>query len=780
MDAFNTNPSVIKSMASSASSASTKRKAVYEEPAGRESDYSSWRQEGVDGNPKRVRLSEGDEDGLKRMTGPISLAAFAAGYTTTGVFSTKPPNETTRPMLSGIVGRSTTAGQIIPANLAPQANFSTGGLLPALNQAVRPVVGAASVNSSKYSSQDTRLERLMILVFTTPPPPRISPWPFNFPAATHAYAHPTTCPIDWSQLSGLETKHILTYELRAPWNPAPLPWAQVATQYQQATGEEKLFSQEGTRKRFKKVNRAIFEATGVYFLYSGLGLQEDYNVPNDTDMPQKMREAGLINDPVTRGKKFSNKSKTSNWSKNSHRETVCESEAVVLVIQPPGQSSYASRLISKKIIKTLRITSDQVVPFSVDTFDRWHTCLCFGTRHTLPKRVYKLKQMPEGYAYVDEGIPPVTIHTLLDTYRLSRFMGTTAVSDMILDGLHEVFKNEKGLFLKYQIGAICEGDCNDVMRFLDLEPDDIEKLWKETKRSDPIRRLIVDLLTHGLGAMEGLDRIRANALRSGSQARDLYRTFARSHREDALDAFANATSPELFYATYHSHKVDEPCYRQVLCSLLSKKWIDDTLDFSNTHLVEIKGVNNCKIINKTGCSLDINALQGQTPHWEWQRICSVNSWILIPPKGPQIRQPRPVYFELDKVDSHGRYPSHPGYNDADWTVVESTNIYEDDDTWETAKRHGIPRSARKVREDETTGELIFDIEDESWVPPRSFATHVEREFEQSWCEFQRYRKWLWMQQGGKIPIVTCRRWRPFNGPAVMLGDDTFRDARRRR
>jgi hypothetical protein len=87
----------------------------------------------------------------------------------------------------------------------------------------------------------------------------------------------------------------------------------------------------------------------------------------------------------------------------------------------------------------------------------------------------------------------------------------------------------------------------------------------------------------------------------------------------------------------------------------------------------------------------------------------------------------------------------------------------------------IPDEAQKVREDEETAELLFEIEDPDWIPPSSFVPDLNRAEDVSYQEHQEYRRWLWIQRGNRIPLMTCRRWRPFNGPQIPR-DDTFKDA----
>jgi hypothetical protein len=112
---------------------------------------------------------------------------------------------------------------------------------------------------------------------------------------------------------------------------------------------------------------------------------------------------------------------------------------------------------------------------------------------------------------------------------------------------------------------------------------------------------------------------------------------------------------------------------------LVKAKIDDTLNEPNIHKIVIDGFN-CSIVNMTGDVLDMNTLCAVKLEWKWNRIQSVRSWIYFPPKGPQVRQYRVGYFVPDTADVDGRYPSHPGYKNADWRlpVVERDKHAEDE------------------------------------------------------------------------------------------------------
>jgi hypothetical protein len=312
--------------------------------------------------------------------------------------------------------------------------------------------------------------KLIRLVFTVDPPKKFSPWPFEYVEATVPYEKDIACPIDWSQLPPLKATEIMAYEIRKPWNPNRPPFENMRDIVEEQTGDH--YSKEGVRKMFGRANAAVYNATGVYFLHSSLGLQKKHGIPNETEMLKGLGDAGM---PQGRAAKPSDSARSSDESL-----PVFTYPSITVLLQPPGQSGYITRVMSEEIASVCGIEDGMFIGCTSDAFDRWYSCFCFGLRYSLPKRVYKLSQPSEGVCtYLDNGVPPVTIYTILEMYTLSQLFGTTQVSDMLLDEILKVLKHEKALFKKYKgRGNVCEDDPNDVLRFNDLEPGDIEKLLR--------------------------------------------------------------------------------------------------------------------------------------------------------------------------------------------------------------------------------------------------------------------------------------------------------------
>jgi hypothetical protein len=606
----------------------------------------------------------------RAVTGPISLASLAAGVTTTGKYPSRDRSTTLT-----LPGAANDDAEPSATTVAPAAPTNPGNS-PTPAVAHRPAPDVAGINLDDF--------------FTIPLPAKVQPWNLHCPQAYGRYETAITSLVKWKAIAAsgkhgrfgaIQEIDQRVYDLRAPWNHKPLSFTDLTKQYNKESGK-KQYSIEGLRQRFENANQIIFATTGVYF--GSLGLSE-YGIPLDNDIknansgkkPKKAKsETAAVPDaePIAVYKKPS-----------IHEFEV--SEVVEDDLELPGRT--VPLLLARELYEGVQsaINNEAYLEdavsfefFTDDALNRWQSCVCFGVRHTFPKRVYKLSKFavyetidhnsenvngeskmgeplteaelslsapelrqlvgrqlqraqeklereiamgdviddgkPEytgdEFKYTDEGMPPVTIQALFDTYCVSQCMGTTAVSDMILDEIRQVLESEKAIDALYAQGCICEGDCNDVVRLQDLLPQNIEKLWLGTKREDPIRVLILSLLT-GLTNDECKRLSAAEFHNSGGIVRHLCSRTIKDGCQNDIAGFVAANSPDQFCAVYHNHGAKGLCYRSMPPAALSKQMIDDSLEELNIHKVEINGVWGYKIINKTGAALDMDRLQGQTP-----------------------------------------------------------------------------------------------------------------------------------------------------------------------
>ncbi|KAH7067016.1 hypothetical protein BKA63DRAFT_583443, partial [Paraphoma chrysanthemicola] len=485
-------------------------------------------------------------------------------------------------------------------------------------------------------------------------PPLFTPWTFSYAQGRKTFSIETAVTMDWSTLTHVDVKDRIIYELRAPWNANPISWSGLVTKYEKLYNAH--YSLEGMRKNFGRANKAVYAATGIYFVGSSVGLSS-FGIPVDKDMTAALQNAGHIAKPMRKSKK------ASSMGSQSKLDLQFGDKATRLVIQQPGTTFYADRYIPKEMAKEFGIR-DCILQASTKTFDRWFSCVAFGPYHKFPKRLYKLKKLSPGtLIYQDEGVPPVTMQDFLETYAFSKAMGTCNVSDMILDEVAKVLKREKSTYVKYKHGATCTRDPNDVFRYLDLQPADIGRLWQRTQPNDPLRALFVDLWAHNPAAIG--QQTNKPDCHTAAEAVRIHMSFVRNvQRYDVVEDFASALTPDAVCQTYHSHGTSEPCYKSAPASTKALQFLNDKL--RDPQIVFINDVPHT-IYNETGDRLDLVYLQGTRCGWDWDRIRSIKAWILVPMKGPQRRDIRPSFYDEDEKDKYDRFPSHPGYRNPKWT-----------------------------------------------------------------------------------------------------------------
>lgn len=278
-------------------------------------------------------------------------------------------------------------------------------------------------------------------------PSPITPWPHNFPAPTPRFTKPLASPINWAKIPGLKREHVEAYELRAPWNPAPMTFEAVTRETQHLRG--RVPSEECVRKRFKKACLAVFQCSGVYFEDTALGL-EAYGVPKQKDLKSMIevvtRTAGERTAPSTK--------RPDHPPPIHHHETaIYTGDLITIQLQPPSDSPHARpslRLCPTHLLPnphilntyTVTVADDQEIhivgltptlPFSPAAFDHWLACVAFGPRRSFPARTYECREVADRQYMVRDngrsGAP--TLRLLLETYCVSRLLGTRVASAMI-------------------------------------------------------------------------------------------------------------------------------------------------------------------------------------------------------------------------------------------------------------------------------------------------------------------------------------------------------------
>jgi hypothetical protein len=644
--------------------------------------------------------------------------------------------------------------------------------------------------------------QLICKVFNPAPPPAIAPWAYGFAAPTPPYHDQQTCPIDWEQIEILHDNPKVcreAYELRRPWHEQPVAWDTII-----ANVDPKI-SAEGERKRFMAANKAVFKLTGVYFPESPLGL-EKFGIPL----------SGVLKALLQGGNaRPSNRKKPVNNSPLKYH-----SEAVHLLVSSPGSNGGVSRFVTKEVMSQLPVNDQHVFQYTPTTFDRWYTCVFQGRLHTFPRRLYRLELHTENsYIHRDEGTPSLAMSDLFETYRLSQEMGTTEVSDMILDEIVQSFRGENELVKRHQEGKATMQDCDVAVRSMSFDLGDVSLLWEQTEHDDPIRGLVLDILYHRFFVMEDEIEVHGSSLDAGfvqdwkaytdrpevTQCDIVQKFIHDGKRYKPMDLKTNVAPRKVrdessrqekgslqdFCAKYHNHcRYGSDCFRSKPKSPnLIPQRVDDPR-VVKVRLSEVEFEIEDRASYKA-VAFDFERLLEGKPDWDWSRIRSIEAYIEGPldlGSGDRSCRLEPTYYELSSVDANGRYQSHPGYQDPNWTPsdldLEESDMYEE--PWEKVVKRDIPTGATKYCENKIllgedgdgkrlykVTDVFFKIEDLNWYPPDDWKPDMEPcDF---WPqEFRDYRRWLWVEEGGTIPRIEVKRFRPYedNGPG---GKDAFVD-----
>ncbi|KAI4624191.1 uncharacterized protein J4E87_005690 [Alternaria ethzedia] len=596
-------------------------------------------------------------------------------------------------------------------------------------------------------------------VFNPPPRPAITPWDYDFPAPTPPYHDQSSCPVDWSKVvidSKVSKRCEKAYELRRPWQQEPVAWDKMA--------ELGNVSAEGVRKRFASANKAVFELTGVYFATSPLGLAEH-------DIPLYAELKNFLPD-------------TSEASPVLGKEPIIhpllyDGEAVQLVVFPPGQDGGVNRWVTQEVMDRLPINDQHFLEYSLDNFDRWYTSVFLGPRHTFPRRIYRLEPYDDtSFIHRDNGTPSIAMSDLFETYRLSQAMGTTEVCDMILDEIVLSFKQEIELVKEHEEGKVTMQDCDNTIQFMSFRIDDVNLLWEHTKANDKIRMVVLESL---------FDQVELLRVKAEKQKRHLNRDFVidwcfhtillmMAGPCDIVQRFRRGEGNlQDFCARYHDHgNSKSECFR---AKPESSKLIPEETD--EPRIIKVRfGTVDLEIEDRAsyaGVIFRFERLVEDRSEWDWLRIRSIATFVegpLVPDARRRKWHLEPIYYELDTIDAHGRYPCHPGYQNQDWThPVGEPDVY--DEPWGKVIRREVPAGATKYRETKIPAgkdehgkiifkvtEVFFEIEDPRWYPPNDWNADMDP------CDFwpqelREYRRWLWVEEGGTIPRIEVQRFRPY-------------------
>lgn len=656
------------------------------------------------------------------------------------------------------------------------------------------------------------------------------------PQATERYKAPALCPINWANFPEIDAIQREAYEARAPWQPEFRTWNATAKFVERETGVK--ISDEGMRKRFRVANKIIFDATKVYFVNSGMGLEE-YGYSTDTEVAKLLKKAESINNQgqnnatsklaricqQTRSapslkrpkKRSSNKTDRVNIFELGECNRLLIHGSVMKVLvnpRPWDPNNNTLRYIPMQTGIEHRLPkniTEEIMPWSVTAFDLWYTIFYFKHRSGLPKRLWKVREFfphtqpiffqrfpytrlaqplvdPERlgdpqYTHEDIGAFLPSMRVLLETYCLSHFTRTQAISDMILDTIHEILIKDQQLIKKYSQGRIIKAEDDPVIRFFDLKPKDIENLWEQTDIDNAMRRLISDVLHHaeGMGEQSCINDTQIAV----TKYIELYESL---RRDQVIQEFAKGISRKAFCILYHHHHQHHllgwhtKCYRSEENCDMSEEFINNAniskesqnfLDhYSKKRTFQHEGVVYTALDETNGIGLDFTSLQRKAPGWRWNRLRSVMTKATIQQDGTLRKGSVPVYYDSEDMDDYGRYPSHPGFKNPNWVHPEAFRTNTQAESFTDIRTPNI----QGTHKHKGHGGIIVTIQDPHWDPPAGFADYIELKDYGTYARFQQARRTAWEEAGNEIPTITVRRFSPEKDGSLKRGKDTFIDA----
>ena len=121
-------------------------------------------------------------------------------------------------------------------------------------------------------------------------------------------------------------------------------------------------------------------------------------------------------------------------------------------------------MVTPEVMNRLSINDNYRFHYSPEAFDLWYSSIALVYRHNNVKRVYRLEPWDEEYIHRDYGTPTTTVADVLEVYRISQKMGTTELSDAILDDIAKTLLQEDALVAKHRAGDATLQDCAFAVR----------------------------------------------------------------------------------------------------------------------------------------------------------------------------------------------------------------------------------------------------------------------------------------------------------------------------
>jgi hypothetical protein len=198
-----------------------------------------------------------------------------------------------------------------------------------------------------------------------------------------------------------------------------------------------------------------------------------------------------------------------NWSKPSHsreRWTAhLKKEGAPFGCPDKRHQSLVTRDVEPVLIQPFckrPLTETNLLRVESNVFDIFTNCLAPTLREEMPRQLkclesWRVSENTEQLEFAYRDVPfDFTLGDIFKVYCCSQALECSHVSNLILRHLLKIIEEEENLVEGYRSGRIPMNVRVEKPRILNFEPEDVNYLFANTKANDPIRLLLLDIITY--------------------------------------------------------------------------------------------------------------------------------------------------------------------------------------------------------------------------------------------------------------------------------------------
>ena len=457
-------------------------------------------------------------------------------------------------------------------------------------------------------------------------------------------------------------------------------------------------SPENYRKHFKKANRAVYMATGVWFEGSRMGLDQDLSKKWHRLIPE---DYGKISEAPTDQQVL----EKTRYGRVPYKG----GDLLTVEIFEPGCYSAVIRTASaKRVIEASPLIAERYIAgqnvvlegVAADHFDHWLACISPDTQAALPIRIQRLLANDQGRWFYHTQTASWNLRNSIFVLDLSVNLQNFTVVDMIMDFWRMAVHKEKDMLesFKKNAGNFYNPSAKNVIRMLDFDPNDVNLIWTAAKKADrikskqgsPIRKFWLSMLnTKGKDAVDKIHEDFDDYSEEFIQdCRVELATWSEpTECDETTQDLMSHTQPipsRLSVVNIHTQDQDEWCAHYhyhdpiaggcrntlavTMATAYSAKNGGNSPDPTSSHVKVTTIEGNTYIIqNHTKYSKkDVQKLPQHYLTWNWHKIRAVVDHRIITqgviPNSDGDVLLRPIYFQSDDfMDKQGRFPNHADY-----------------------------------------------------------------------------------------------------------------------